>query len=66
MTKKNPLSKRIIAVLFVLAVVCFLGLFTSHWRALLPFVIKLRLKKLCAYYLVVVSVSLAMISAYSC
>ena len=23
MTKKNPLSKRIIAVLFVLAVVCF-------------------------------------------
>lgn len=62
MTKKNPSSKRIIAVLFVLAVVCFLAYLLPIGGALLPFVIKLRLKKLCAYCLVAISASLATIS----
>lgn len=65
MTKKNPLSKRIIAVLFVLAVVCF-GLIYFPLEGVAAFCYKASLEKLCAYYLVVVSVSLAMISAYSC
>lgn len=46
MTKKNPSSKRIIAVLFVLAVACFWAYSLPIGGSLLPFVIKLRLKKI--------------------
>lgn len=62
MTKKNPSSKRIIAVLFVLAVVCFWAYLLPNGGSLLPFVINLRLKKLYAYCLVAISASLATIS----